>query len=334
VPYCLKRALSSAAVCFLVIGHCQGQENAPDEAGFPQEITEVRIESSIDQTLQPSLAYFPPPSETRGKNIPLLVGLHSWSGDYRQAANIPMAEWCVAHDWAFIHPNFRGPNWTPDACGSDKAVQDVLDAVSFMKEQGSIDLSRIYLMGTSGGGHMSLLVAGRHPTIWAGVSAWVPITDLSAWFYECRASGRRYAADLMKAIGSPPFTSIQSQRDYQHRSPLTWLNRAQSLAIDINAGIRDGHDGSVPISHSLMAFNRLVPQSDQIQEMDILELTGMGQIPEALSDSSLTDSLYGETPPLFRKVSGKIRVTIFDGGHEGILTAGLSWLAQQVKQQP
>ena len=83
-----------------------------------------------------------------------------------------------------------------------------------------------------------------------------------------------------------------------------------------------------------MAFNRLVPQSDQIQEMDILELTGMGQIPEALSDSSLTDSLYGETPPLFRKVSGKIRVTIFDGGHEGILTAGLSWLAQQVKQQP
>jgi pimeloyl-ACP methyl ester carboxylesterase len=245
-----------------------------------------------------------------------------------------MAEWCVAHNWAFIHPDFRGPNWTPNACGSDRAVQDVLDAVTFMKEKGSIDGRRIYLMGTSGGGHMSLLVAGRHPNIWAGVSAWVPITDLSAWFYECRASGRRYAADLLKTIGSPPYESTQSQKDYQYRSPLTWLPRAKSLAIDINAGIRDGHEGSVPISHSLMAFNRLVPESDQIQETDILELTGKGQVSAALSNSSLTDSLYGEKQPLFRKVSGKIRVTIFDGGHEGILNAELSWLAQQVKQQP
>ena len=122
-------------VCFLAIGYCQGQENQRDEAGFPQEITEVRIQSSIDQTLQPSLAYFPPPSKTHGRSTPLLVGLHSWSGDYQQAANIPMAEWCVAHDWAFIHPHFRGPNWTPDACGSDKAVQDVLDAVRFLTHQ-------------------------------------------------------------------------------------------------------------------------------------------------------------------------------------------------------
>ena len=180
---------------------------------------------------------------------------------------------------------------------------------------------------------MSLLVAGRHPTIWAGVSAWVPITNLSAWFYECRASGRRYAADLLKSIGSPPYESSQSQKDYESRSPLTWLAGARSLAIDINAGIRDGHNGSVPISHSLMAFNCLVPESDQISEMDILELTAKGQIPEAHSNSRLADSSYGKKQPLFRKSSGRIRVTIFDGGHEGILSAGLSWLAQQVKQQ-
>lgn len=334
MPHGLNSALCVAVFLFTASNDCESETAESTETSFPPEIAEVQIPSSIDQSPQPSLAYFPPPSEQKNATVPLLVGLHSWSGDYRQTANIPMAEWCVAKRWAFIHPNFRGPNWTPEACGSDLAVQDVVDAVNFMRAKGAIDESRIYLMGSSGGGHMSLLVAGRHPTIWAGVSAWVPITDLSAWFFETRVSGRRYAVDMLKSIGSPPSQSSLSQKHYQHRSPLPWLAQARSVPIDINAGIHDGHEGSVPISHSLTAFNHLVPETERIAETDILEMTGKRRIPESLIDPNLRDSHYGEKRPLFRKTAANARITIFDGGHEGIPNAGLSWLSQQRKRRP
>ena len=242
-----------------------------------------------------------------------------------------MAKWCIEHGWAFLHPNFRGPNWTPEACGSDLAVQDVMDAIHYVQENHSIDAQRLYLMGTSGGGHMTLLLAGRYPALFAAASAWVPISDLSAWFYECQISGRRYAKDLLKSLGGPPHESAELLRDYHSRSPLRWLSRDHSIPIDINAGIRDGHEGSVPISHSLNAFNRLAVPEDRVSDSDILEFTGKSQVPERLVQPKLIDLHYGSKRPLFRKQSGKVRITLFDGGHEGIPSAGLAWLATHNK---
>ena len=45
-----------------------------------------------------------------------------------------------------------------------------------------------------------MLMAGRHPDIWAGVSAWVPISDLKAWYHECEKSGRKYFRDVASAV--------------------------------------------------------------------------------------------------------------------------------------
>ena len=49
--------------------------------------------------------------------VPLLVALHTWSGDYKQRASIPYAQWCIEKGWAFVHPQFRGPNRRPEATG-------------------------------------------------------------------------------------------------------------------------------------------------------------------------------------------------------------------------
>ena len=178
---------------------------------------------------------------------------------------------------------------------------------------------------------MTLLLAGRFPSLFAGASAWVPISDLSAWYYECQLSGRRYAQDLLKALGGPPHASENIRFDYRHRSPLTWLSRAASVPLDINAGIRDGHEGSVPISHSFYAFNQLAAPDDRVSEFDILEFTGKSEVPAALVDHTLSDPSYGAKRPLFRRQSRNVRLTIFDGGHEGISSAGLNWLAKQTK---
>lgn len=45
----------------------------------------------------------------------------------------------------------------PPATGSDLAVQDVLDAVDFAAQEGGIDPERVFVVGFSGGGVMSLL---------------------------------------------------------------------------------------------------------------------------------------------------------------------------------
>jgi len=45
----------------------------------------------------------------------------------------------------------------------------------------------------------------------------------------------------------------------------------------------------------------------------------------------IDDPSYGRKKPLFRRQSGKARITIFEGGHEVVQQAAISWLSQQVK---
>ena len=106
---------------------------------------------------------------------------------------------------------------------------------------------------------MALVMASRAPDLWAGVSAWVPISDLTAWHSESLARKNRYAAMLEKCCGGPPTPSTEAE--YRSRSPLFHLAAAARVPLDINTGIHDGHTGSVPVSHSLLAFNALASAS-------------------------------------------------------------------------
>ena len=222
--------------------------------GAPPGLREVEITSSHDGSAQPA-RWFSAPTE---RPAPLLVLLHTWSHDYRQQAfaEESLAE-CRRRGWALIQPNFRGPNRRPQACASPAAVADVLDAVAYAQRQASIDAKRIYLAGASGGGHMALVMACRAPNVWAGVSSWVPVVDLAAWHGETKAAGREYWKQIEAVCGGPPGASAAVDAEYRARSPLFHLAAAQGTAIDLNVGIHDGHTGSIPVSHSLLAFNAL-----------------------------------------------------------------------------
>ena len=297
------------------------------ENGYPELVTAVEIKSTADEVIQNALFYDPKSEHA----VPLLVALHTWSSDWKNPHNVPLAKGCIERGWAFIHPDFRGPNKRPEACGSDLAVADIIDAVNWVKKKISIDTSRIYLAGVSGGGHMALQMAGRAPDIWAGVSSWVPITDCVAWHRECVKSGRRYFKDLEKSCGGKPGDNPQVNEQYKKRSPLTWLHMASKVPLDINAGITDGHTGSVPISHSLKAFNLLAEAPDKITEDEINYFTNKSKVPKSLQ-SAAPDSSYGENnQPLWRAQSNLARVTIFNGGHEMIPSAIFHWLSKQRK---
>ncbi len=293
---------------------------------WPANVRQIEFVSSADSTLQPALFYKP---QTE-KKVPLLVALHTWSGDYTQKTSIPYAEWCIENKWVFIHPDFRGPNKRPEATGSDKTVKDILSSVDYAVEKANVDSQRIYLVGCSGGGYSSLLMAGRATDIWAGVSAWVPISDLKAWYIECKKADRGYADDIFKSCGGAPGTSFAVDFEYKSRSPITYLSGNLNLPLDINAGIKDGHTGSVAVSHSLRVFNLAASKNDRIGEKDIKFFVEKAEVPPHLK-KQVTDPAYGDKTVLFRKNSGNARITIFDGGHEIIYEAALSWLSKQKK---
>ena len=165
---------------------------------------EIAIVSSKDGSPQRAIFYVPPgaAATAAGPKAPLVVFLHSWSTDYTTVG--PALEESKRRGWVFVGPNFRGPNESPEACASDLAVQDILDSVERARKQARVDPQRIYLVGSSGGGHMALLMATRAPALWSAVSTWVPITDLAAWYEFSKATGSQYYRMMDQCMGGSP----------------------------------------------------------------------------------------------------------------------------------
>ena len=289
-------------------------------------VQRITYMSSADNSRQPMMFYKAQSDDAR----PLLVALHSWSADYRQKESVIYAEWAIANDWIFIHPNFRGPNTRPQATGSELVIGDVLSAIDYAKTNARVDESRIYAVGWSGGGYLGLLLAGRAPEIWAGVSAWVPISDLNAWYEESTRLGTKYVRQIAASCGGRPTGQSAAASECRKRSALTYLESARNVPIDINHGIRDGrnNDDPVPISQSLRAFNLLAAPQDRFTEEEIEYFTREKQVPSHLQGAT-ADSSAGSLRILFQRQSGNARITIFDGAHDKNTEAALRWLNQQ-----
>ena len=292
------------------------------------ELQTVEIASTLDKQLQ-KVRFWEP--KTPGPH-PILVSLHSWSGDYTQDHSDWLRE-AVAREWVFIEPNFRGINDHPEACGSALARQDVLDARDWALAKGNVDEKHIYLAGVSGGGHMTMLMAAYHPQRFSAASAWVGISDLQEWhaFHTKTAEKGKYAVMLEACCGGPPGHSARVDAEYLSRSPIHYLSRAAELPLDLNAGITDGKTGSVPIPQTLNAFNVLAQarRTPLISPEEIDQLWTNGQLTSPLDSDQAEDPSYGRKLYL-RRSSGPSRVTLFEGGHEGLPHAACEWLGKQV----
>jgi pimeloyl-ACP methyl ester carboxylesterase len=257
------------------------------------------------------------------------VFLHSWSSDYRQD-NSKWLRACADRGWIWLHPDFRGINQTPQACGSKLARQDVLDAIDWARSRWQVDSQRIYLAGVSGGGHMALLMAGHHPERFSAVSAWVGPTDLAEWHaFHCQdGMPDKYATMIEQCLGGPPGTSAAVDSEYVDRSPIHHLHRTGDLPVSIWAGVNDGHTGSVPVSHSLQAFNAIARGRST-------PLISDAEIDQLLHNRLLTIAKPGDHEPvigldrsvLLHRSSGPSEIIVFDGGHESLPAAAMQWLA-------
>lgn len=304
-----------------------GTDDAVKSGGDKPQLETVKVVSTLDGGSQRCLWLAP---EDKGEAAPLLVSLHTWSKNYKMPNPVP-PKWCAAHNWAYIAPDFRGPNKTPQALGSDFAVQDIVDAVEWAKKKANIDPDRIYLLGGSGGGHMTLLMVGRHPGIWAGVAAFCPITDVAEWYRFHSRTGKedRYAQMMHAACEGTP----EDRKDeYAKRSPVTHLANAKNVPVYIGTGIHDGYKGSVPVSHALKGFNCLADEKDKIPEDVIKGIVETQAVPDAWRFDG-ADPDYIQQIHL-RKTSGNVRITLFEGAHDILPSQGLNWLSNQRKGVP
>ncbi len=296
-----------------------------DWRALPQVKT-IQITSTADGSRQPALYY----DSGSDWEKPLLVALHSWSGNYHQKSSIPYAAWAVDKDWVFIHPDYRGAFVNPKATGSEFAVQDIVDAVDYARRNARIDNNRVYLIGFSGGGMVSLLMAGRHPELWTAVAAWVPIYDLNEWYrHVFKVCNHHYVSQIAKSCGAPPLRGSPEERECEKRSPSKYLDNARGkpLRIYIAHGVQDD---VVPPSDAIKAYNSLANPEDRIAESDIAAVDTSGSIPKHLA-GPYEDALYSDArkPLLFRRTSGNVTLNLFRGGHDVLFKPGLQWLSEQ-----
>jgi acetyl esterase/lipase len=288
--------------------------------------TLIHVTSSIDGSSQPSYVLLPP-SLPAGKGAPLVVLLHSWSYGLEQR-ELDLEEDAARRGWILVVPDFRGRNDHPEACGSTLAQQDVLDAVQWVRDHQAVDSTRIYVAGNSGGGYMTMLMVERAPQLWAAASAWVGISDLTVWYHSHPADD--YGAMMRKCLGGAPGRSVAVAKEYRGRSPLARLGGVAAVPIDLAAG---RHDTTVPIVHSLWAFNALARAGggEVISAAEIAQLSGPGAaLRHPTVADTATDQAFGRAIFLRRTV-GASRITIFEGGHEWLPPVALAWLAEHHK---
>ena len=269
----------------------------------------VELKSSLDNSLQK--AYFFKSKSAAPK--PLVVSLHSWSGNYEQKDEL--AALSKTKDLNYIHPDFRGVNWTKDACCSDLALADIDDAIDFAIKNSNVDLSRIYVIGSSGGGYATLATFMKSKHLIRRFSAWVPISDLPAWYAQSKIMGTKYAENILDCTSSKDSLNMEIAIK---KSPIYWKTPVEKLnttEFQIYAGVYDGIQGSVPITHSINFYNKIlkdklvIDSSIYVSDSEKLYLL---EYRKALGEFG---SIAGRKVFL-KKQSGNLGLTIFEGNHE------------------
>ena len=287
--------------------------------GWPAGCGIVEFRSSSDGSLQRARFY----ASAKKSNAPLIVSLHTWSGDYNQED--PLAEEIIMRGWNYIHPDFRGPNTRPEAGGSDLVLADIEDAINYALRNSDTDPSDVHIIGVSGGGYATLAAYMKIGYPVRSFNAWAAISDLEAWYDECRSRELKYARDLENiTTGGTHFDATEARR----RSPLFMEHSGSSRSdayLNIYAGIKDGYTGSVPVTHSIEFFNKIArarypaDRSLIVPDNVIIKLLGR-RVDTKASDVKI---LGGRNVYLSHAAPG-LSLTIFEGGHEMLVSEALS----------
>lgn len=325
------------AVSYALMDYLKGLENtsypAQNEADawkndWPGVFQEVSIPSGRDTGQQQAMFF----AASGNRPQPLVVSLHTWSGDYRQKD--PLAPMILEKGWNYIHPDFQGSNTRPEACGSEQVIPDIEDAIRYAMQNGNVDPDNIHVIGTSGGGYATLLMYMKTTLDVRSFSAWVPISDLVDWYWACDSRGLKYAGDILTCTRS--LDSVLDREEAERRSPYfmdTPVSRRKNSTLNIYCGIHDGYDGSVPITQSINFYNKLVRDMKGKNAMLVPREDALYMLSQRTFNPGKRALLIQPEGRRihYQKQFQSIKLTIFEGGHELLPGAAMEELTSRIQ---
>jgi lysophospholipase L1-like esterase/dienelactone hydrolase len=287
---------------------------------WPEQFVEVDITSTADGKTQKAYFY----TSKSDKPRPLVVSLHTWSNNYQQAD--PLIKEIMERHYHYIRPDFRGPNNTPEACGSPLVASDIDDAIDFAIQNARVDPHNIHIIGTSGGGHATLIAYMQSKHNVRSFSAWVPISDIAQWYYESKGRNARYASHI--ALATTGDENRFDPHEALKRSPLhmvTPIEKRKNSKLYIYAGIHDGYTGSVPITHSLHMYNKLVRDYNPANAETLISDELIRQLlASRINPNAQKSTIADRQIHLQRNFEEKLQILIFEGGHEMLVETALN----------
>ncbi|MBE0651773.1 MAG: prolyl oligopeptidase family serine peptidase [Bacteroidales bacterium] len=299
----------------------------PADGQWNSAIKHVQIISSADGAMQDAMFY----KSTKKTPQPLIVSLHTWSGNYLQGD--PLAKEVLLRNWNYIHPDFRGPNFNPDACGSSLVLSDILDAIHYAVKNGNVDTTQVHIVGVSGGAYLTLLCYMRLKYPVKSFNAWAPISDLYRWYWQSRGRHDIYAKELTDIAQVNGKTDLN---ELKKRSPMYYpvpVEERKNSYLNIYEGVHDGYKGSVPISQTFRFYNKVAKALYPNNKSGIVPKNlWMKILIDQCNPKADSSKLIGGRLIQLEKHLPKLSLTIFEGGHEMIVPVGLTLVpAGQVK---
>jgi len=286
--------------------------------GWPEGSVVIELENPL--ATDPDLAVF---RRAEGSGRPAVIVIHGWFGNALNPSGNTLIQEAIGANAHYLYPNVRGPHTGTDNCCSDVAMADLDSALRFLSRYADVEPSQVFFVAASGGGYTSLCYLMSRDQALGGVRAWVPITNLIAFHDE--SSGSPYEDAVRGCTGSD---DELDEEKAARRSPF-FMPRAGKIGrtpLAIFAGINDGHDGPVAISHSLDFYNRLAQEANT---------TGVGPV---VYDALMTRDV-DVLPQLDAKLDDRVvyyeqsadfgRLVVFEGGHEMLPNVALARLGEE-----
>jgi hypothetical protein len=330
----MKKKLSTLIICFLILffGIIFGvflrqnkttwafikkpfiesylKSDATKKVEWSNDFEIVKIKSNLDNNIQKAYFY----KSKSDKPCPLIVSLHTWSGDYKQIDFL--SELCKSKGLNYIHPDFRGANITKDACCSELALNDIDESISFAINNAKVDTSKIFVIGVSGGGYAAICTFMKSNQRIKKFSAWVPITDLIAWFKESTIRQNHYAENILNCTES--INGSLNENLAKQKSPIYWktpVNKLSYSEIKLYTGVFDGIQGSVPITHSINFYNKILSDlsvTDSSKYVSDKEKLQLLEYRKQLGDFGM----IADRHICLIKEFKNIKLIVFEGNHE------------------
>ncbi|MCE5249799.1 alpha/beta fold hydrolase [bacterium] len=261
-----------SAVLFLVLllsaSWCTGEE------------IEFTFRSSFDQTEQKAVAYIPNVCRTRTTS-PLLVVAHYMGGNRFTGARTGYYPECDARGYLLVCPELHGKRTSGEtSCAALEAQHDIIDAITYMKQNYSVDSSKVYIVGRSMGGMLAAVMAAKYPDLFAAAVAGQGVMDLKLFTETTIPS---LIGSVERECG--PYSEA-TRFDYERRSAVSYAPNFQYVPLMMWHGTNDTWvppEQSEHLTETIRRFYRFQP--------DVFWLHGAAHCPTNFTASWVCDRL-------------------------------------------